>query len=104
MAYNKEGIHDVSNDHLDIMCPQMTLGGKSRGQEDCLFLNVYSPEPALNGTSLPVLIWIHGGGLTSGSGRMAEYGPQYFMDTEQVVVVTINYRLGKGSRNRFIYM
>ena len=50
--------------------------------------------PAIDGLHLPVLFWIHGGGLTVGSGRIAEHGPQYFMETEQVVIVTINYRLG----------
>ena len=76
------------------MCPQLNRFGAARGQEDCLFLNVYAPEIAIDGLPLPVLVWIHGGGLTSGSGRMAEYGPQYFMDTEQIILVTINYRLG----------
>ena len=94
MEYNPEGIHDVSNTTIDIMCPQLNRFGAARGQEDCLFLNVYAPEIAIDGLPLPVLVWIHGGGLTSGSGRMAEYGPQYFMDTEQIILVTINYRLG----------
>jgi para-nitrobenzyl esterase len=41
------------------------------GSENCLFLNVYTPESKLGdggGRSLPVMVWIHGGGLTAGSG------------------------------------
>ena len=63
--------------------------------EDCLFINVYRPnrapattEPAL----LPVLVWIHGGGLTGGAGYDTD--PRKFVDLGQVVFVTFNYRLG----------
>ena len=92
------GDHDVSK-KVDILCTQFDglPGSKSSEvvvQEDCLLLNIYAPEIAIDGLPLPVLVWIHGGALQTGSGRMDEYGPQYFMDTENVVVVTINYRLG----------
>merc|ERR1712223_598720 len=40
------------------------------------------------------MFWIHGGGLTIGSGTKGEYDPKYFMDTQSVVIVTINYRPG----------
>ncbi|XP_058065095.1 bile salt-activated lipase-like, partial [Anopheles bellator] len=60
--------------------------------EDCLFLNVYTPlSPA--GGNRPVLVFIHGGGYSAGFGDEGLYGSQYFM-TEDVVVVTFNYRLG----------
>ena len=92
------GEHDVSK-KIDILCTQFGQMTGSRSseavvQEDCLLLNIYAPEIAIDGLPLPVMVWIHGGALTIGSGRMDEYGPQYFMDTESVVVVTINYRLG----------
>ncbi|PSN56250.1 hypothetical protein C0J52_00414 [Blattella germanica] len=61
------------------------------GSEDCLYLNVYTPQTG--GESLPVLVFIHGGGYTSGSGNSFYYGPHYFLDKD-VVMVTINYRLG----------
>ena len=91
------GDHDVSK-KVDILCTQFDgfPGSKSSEvvvQEDCLLLNIYAPEIAIDGLPLPVLVWIHGGSLQVGSGRMDEYGPQYFMETENVVVVTINYRL-----------
>ena len=58
--------------------------------EDCLYLNVWSAN--LSGEEpLPVMVWIHGGGNTAGSGMGAEYGS---LSHEDVVVVTINYRLG----------
>uniref|UniRef100_A0A182S4S2 Carboxylic ester hydrolase n=1 Tax=Anopheles funestus TaxID=62324 RepID=A0A182S4S2_ANOFN len=58
--------------------------------EDCLFVNVYSPS--LIGTR-PVMVFIHGGGFVEGSGDVALYDARFFMP-EDVVLVTINYRLG----------
>lgn len=61
------------------------------GDENCLFLNVYTPN--LDGSFLPVMVYIHGGGLTFGSGNTDFYGPDFLVEKD-VVVVTINYRLG----------
>lgn len=60
--------------------------------EDCLYLNVWTPEPA-PGTLLPVLVWIHGGAGTSGSGADRLFRGRH-LAARGVVVVTINYRLG----------
>lgn len=60
------------------------------GGEDCLFLNVYTPS--LTGTRA-VMVWIHGGSFTSGSGDSGIHGPEFFVN-DGVVLVTINYRLG----------
>merc|ERR1711970_803488 len=57
--------------------------------EDCLGLNVYTP--ALD-EKLPVMVWIHGGGLIHGAG--SDISPQAIVKTSDVIVVTINYRLG----------
>ncbi|XP_050074346.1 esterase B1-like [Anopheles maculipalpis] len=63
-----------------------------RMSEDCLYLNVYSPQ--LNPkTPLPVMVWIHGGGFYSGTGDSALYEPPYLVQ-QGAVVVCINYRLG----------
>ncbi|MAV24527.1 MAG: hypothetical protein CMQ05_00210 [Gammaproteobacteria bacterium] len=58
--------------------------------EDCLFLNVHTP--AADSTGRPVMVWIHGGGLTGGSAN--EYDGRVLAREGDVVVVTINYRLG----------
>ncbi len=88
------------------VCPQYasetnTDQGFSRGDlvgsEDCLFLNVYAPVEASpskdsKGSRLPVLLWIHGGGNTSGTASF--YNGSRLAQDHQVIVVTINYRLG----------
>ncbi|XP_066150488.1 esterase FE4-like [Euwallacea fornicatus] len=64
--------------------------------EDCLFLNVFTPKNLTSfAPDLAVLAWIHGGGFVSGSGYMSfgGFGPKFFMDSN-VVLVTLNYRLG----------
>jgi len=61
------------------------------GSEDCLFLNVYSPKGTGAGSGLPVMFWIHGGSLTTGSSD--PYNPVRLVK-QGVIVVTINYRLG----------
>ncbi|CAG9860255.1 unnamed protein product [Phyllotreta striolata] len=60
--------------------------------EDCLYLNVYSPDIHAK-KLLPVLLWIHGGAFVTGSAVFGETGPKYIMD-QDIVVVTTNYRLG----------
>ena len=59
-------------------------------------LNIYAPENAFE-SALPVMAWIHGGALIRGSNQIdssSTGGPQQFMDSRDVIVVTINYRLG----------
>jgi para-nitrobenzyl esterase len=68
-------------------CPQLPGFTVGPQDEDCLYLNVFTPRL----TDHPVLVWIHGGGFTSGGGR--DYDPTTLM-AEGVVVVTVNYRLG----------
>jgi para-nitrobenzyl esterase len=60
--------------------------------EDCLTLNIWSP--VLTGTPAPVMVWIHGGGQTSGSGRLDWYSGWHLAQNGGIVVVTINYRVG----------
>ncbi len=68
--------------------------GEPVGDEDCLFLNVYAPrqEGAATGPRRPVLFWIHGGGNTIGTSAFYDGGR--LAADEDVVVVTVNYRLG----------
>ncbi|MFP3901920.1 MAG: carboxylesterase/lipase family protein [Acidimicrobiia bacterium] len=68
------------------------LGAQSQaGSEDCLVLNVFTP--GVDG-SRPVMVWIHGGAFVAGSGHVPWYNGANLARRGDVVVVTINYRLG----------
>jgi len=60
--------------------------------EDCLYLNVWT-SATTSGDKLPVMVWIHGGGLRGGSGSVPLYDGSA-VSRKGVVVVTVNYRLG----------
>ena len=61
--------------------------------EDCLFLNIFTPEGLTPDAKLPVLIYIHGGGFTGGCGHEKHFdGPVW--PAKNIIGVTINYRLG----------
>jgi para-nitrobenzyl esterase len=60
--------------------------------EDCLSLNLWTP--ALDGKKRPVMVWIHGGGYINGSGADPRFNGAAFARRGDVVLVTINYRLG----------
>ena len=67
------------------------------GSEDCLYLNVYAPNSSKNKLEnnnelLPVMVWIHGGGNTTG--MPSEYNPEIFVKTENIIFVSMSYRLG----------
>jgi len=59
--------------------------------EDCLYLNVWTP--GLDDAKRPVMVWIHGGGFTTGAGSWLVYNGRRLATRGDVVVVTINYRL-----------
>jgi para-nitrobenzyl esterase len=59
--------------------------------EDCLKLNVFTP--AADNRSRPVMVWLHGGGFTSGSGNYLIYDGTYLAKTQDVVVVSVTHRL-----------
>ena len=62
------------------------------GSEDCLYLKVYAPSGTSAKDRLPVMYWIHGGGNNSGS--MRSYNGVHLAQTQKVLVVTVQYRLG----------
>jgi len=85
-------------------CPQLeSLTGTASENEDCLYLNVWTPDPAPT-KPLPVMVWIHGGGNTVGStGDFVPFPPfesyrlyagEKLAADRNVVVVSINYRVG----------
>jgi carboxylesterase type B len=78
-------------------CAQLASGNGPRvDNEDCLYLNVYTPPGADRGGrwghGLPVLFMIHGGGLTTGAGD--QHDGSLIVRTDHIIVVSINYRLG----------
>ena len=67
--------------------------GQNEGSEDCLYLNVYTPKLSVD-ANLPVIMWIHGGYLMTGSADTSSFIPNIeFAIAVNSVVVTINYRL-----------
>lgn len=85
--------------HYAHMAPQnptqlqglLGTGGGTQ-DEDCLHLNVWTPS--CDSTRRPVMVWIHGGAFTTGAGSLGLYHGQHLSESGDVVVVTINYRLG----------
>lgn len=77
-------------------CPQsniLTGAFDKTTNEDCLTVNVWTPERPAS-SALPVLVWIHGGAYTMGSGGDASYDGQVLSEKTGSIVVTLNYRLG----------
>jgi para-nitrobenzyl esterase len=77
--------------------PQLQGGGMTDSapvswNEDCLTLNIQTP--ALDGRKRPVLFWIHGGAYRTGQGAIPWYNGESFCLQGDIVVVSINYRLG----------
>ena len=74
-------------------CPQVARYGLTEASdaEDCLFLNVAVPK-RVGPKPLPVMVWLHGGAFVGGSGTL--YPLDYLARRGQMVVVSVNYRLG----------
>jgi len=90
-----EGVRDALAFGPD--CAQAGWGGApgtitKTSAEDCLYLNVWAPVGTKN--KAPVMVWIHGGGFVGGSGSSPETLGDEFAK-KGVVLVTINYRLGR---------
>ncbi len=65
-------------------------GETAAGSEDCLYLNLYTPK--IDDRKRAVVIWVHGGSMTAGSGKGMD--GHAFADKDDIVTITINYRLG----------
>lgn len=78
---------------FDVLLPEPAIPG-----EDCLNLNIWSPD--LGQANLPVMVWIHGGAFANGTGAIAVYDGSRFAH-DGVICVTINYRLGADG---FLYL
>jgi para-nitrobenzyl esterase len=86
LAFGATAPHPGYAPPYDVLLPDPVIAG-----EDCLGLNVWTPEPA--GGGLPVMVWIHGGAFVNGSGAVPTYDGTGFA-RDGIVLVTINYRLG----------
>jgi len=82
------------------VCPQIATpftpiesftNGELEGSEDCLAADIYAPADS-QGKSLPVMVWIHGGGNVSGASQL--YVGENLAANEDVIVVSVQYRLG----------
>ncbi|WP_323791736.1 carboxylesterase/lipase family protein [Nocardioides sp.] len=68
------------------------VAARPRSSEDCLYLNVTQPAAAPAAAGLPVIVWLHGGGLIQGSGSTVD---PTALAARGAVIVTINHRLGR---------
>lgn len=92
-----KGVRDASKFGPD--CAQSGWGAdpvtiQKGSSEDCLYLNIWKPADTKPGAKLPVMVWIHGGGFTGGSGSSPQnFGNQFAR--QGIILVTFNYRLGR---------
>lgn len=95
-----KGVRDASRfgpeaPQLSAVGSQLTGTTEWERSEDCLYLNVWAPPAATSdGGGRPVMVWIHGGALVTGAGSNPAYHGQRIVKRGDIVLVTINYRLG----------
>lgn len=88
-----EGIFDATKEAPQCYQRHMIRFEEVNGDEDCLYLNVYTPQINSENASLPVMVWIHGGAFVCGSSKIELCDPTLLME-QDIVLVTFNYRLG----------
>lgn len=88
-----EGIRDATKEGENCYCKDFLMN-QMGGSEDCLFINIFTPElPVASSKPKAVMVWIHGGGFMFGSSKREQYGPEFLIQKD-IVLVTFNYRLG----------
>ena len=80
------------SDYCEPCAQYFFIGTETYGSEDCLYLNVWRPRTSE--ANLPVYFWIHGGGNTLGTASSDDYLGANLADRSNLVVVTVNYRVG----------
>jgi para-nitrobenzyl esterase len=93
-----DGVRDATrfgseSAQADTPIARMLGSNAAHSSEDSLYLNVWTP--ACDDAARPVMVWIHGGAYVFGSGAVSWYDGARFVQHGDVVVVTINYRLGQ---------
>ncbi|XP_075972380.1 cholinesterase-like [Anticarsia gemmatalis] len=89
---NFEDTYDAFDDSA--ICPQIEeFNNTSAGTLDCLNLNIFVPLSATSTNRVPVLVWVYGGAFRIGFGNRHLYGPK-FLVRHDIILVTVNYRLG----------
>jgi para-nitrobenzyl esterase len=86
-----KGVYDATSPSEQCAQLPAPYGGPTSYAEDCLYLNVTTPDSARK-RRLPVMVWVHGGGNVTGAGDI--YNAAKLATDGDVVVVTVNYRLG----------
>lgn len=87
------GVRDTTRPGPD--CVQTAVAWRPAAastNEDCLYLNVWTPLDMQRDSALPVAVWFHGGGYVNGAGR--DFRPVAMVREGNLLVVTVNYRLG----------
>ncbi|CAG9763665.1 unnamed protein product [Ceutorhynchus assimilis] len=85
------GTYDATQDRSQCIQNDGLVSDTIVGNEDCLYINVYTPD--ISTKKLPVLVWIYGGAFLVGNSSYSVYGPDYFLE-QGLVFVSFNYRLG----------
>ena len=91
-----KGVHQATqygHDCMQLPFPPDDAPIRTKASEDCLFLNVWRPA-GRSAASLPVMVWIYGGGFTIGGTSPAAYDGSNFA-RDGVILVSLNYRLGR---------
>jgi len=90
------GLLDAMSYTAQCMQPQAAVDPSALLSEDCLHLNVYTPCTSISQglKPLPVMLWLHGGGLVTGSAMLSMYNASRLAANENVIVVAANFRLG----------
>lgn len=85
----------TSDSHVCVQRNPYVRSETIEGDEDCLYLNVYTPSKLedVGSNLLPILVFFHGGGWVCGAGTSMWYGPNMLLDRDVILVVP-NFRLG----------
>ncbi|XP_075214044.1 esterase E4-like isoform X2 [Lycorma delicatula] len=88
-----DSLDKTSSDLDEKFTSSQTSSSSLIGSEDCLYLNVFTPDTSVS-KKYPVMFYLHGGGFYSGSSDSNLWGPDLLLDNKDIVLVASNYRLG----------